>query len=133
MCSDEWVSDDRGIEMGRVGALERLGMPCAVHSDSVMARQERLTRVSAAVNRETINGKLTGENERVSLEAGLRAITIDAAYVLGLEHEIGTLRAGKRADFTVLEQDPFEVGAAGLKDIEIWGTVFGGVPHKIET
>ena len=42
------------------------------------------------------------------------------------------LRAGKRADFTVLEQDPFEIGAQGLKDIEIWGTVFGGAPHKID-
>ena len=60
----------------------------------------------------------------------LKAITINAAYVLGLE--IGTLRAGKRADFTVLEQDPFEVGAQGLKDIEIWGTVFGGTAHKID-
>ena len=52
--------------------------------------------------------------------------------MLGLEHEVGSLRAGKRADFTVLEQDPFETGADGLRDIPIWGTVFGGTPCPIE-
>ena len=85
-----------------------------------------------AATRENEAGEIVGPHEIVPLEDTLRAITIDAAYVLGLEHEIGTLRAGKRADFTVLEEDPFEVGAQGLKDIEIWGTVFGGSPHKID-
>jgi len=28
----------------------------------------------------------------------------------------------------VLEQDPYEVGPDGLKDIPIWGTVFEGKP-----
>ncbi len=52
---------------------------------------------------------------------------------LGLENEIGSLRAGKKADFTILEQDPYEVGAEGLNDIPIWGTVFEGRPFPIET
>ena len=77
-------------------------------------------------------GKTVGEGEIIPLYDALKAITVDAAYVLGLEHEIGSLRAGKRADFTVLEQDPFEVGAEGLKDIDIWGTVFGGKKCPIE-
>ncbi|HAT08199.1 MAG TPA: hydrolase, partial [Rhodobiaceae bacterium] len=85
-----------------------------------------------AATRENEKGNIVGLHEIVPLEDTLRAITIDAAYVLGLEHEVGSLRAGKRADLTVLEQDPFEVGAQGLKHIEIWGTVFGGTPFKID-
>ncbi|MCP5057892.1 MAG: amidohydrolase family protein [bacterium] len=38
----------------------------------------------------------------------------------------GSIRAGKRADFTVLDADPYEVGAKGLKEIRVWGTVFEG-------
>ena len=36
----------------------------------------------------------------------LAAITINAARILGREDEIGSIRAGKRADFTVLAADP---------------------------
>jgi predicted amidohydrolase YtcJ len=36
------------------------------------------------------------------------------------------------ADFAVLEQDPYEVGAKGLKDIPVWGTVFEGEVHPVK-
>ena len=83
--SEKWLGADRGSQMVRLGSLERLGVPFAFHSDSPMAPLEPLTLVSAAVNRVTINGNLTGEHERVSLDAGLRAITINAAWVMGYE------------------------------------------------
>ena len=130
--SEQWLGADRGNQMVRLGSLERLGVPFAFHSDSPMAPLEPLRLVSAAVNRVTINGNLTGANERVSLEAGLRAITIDAAWVMGWEDKIGSIRAGKKADFTILEADPYQVEPKRLKDIKIWGTVFEGMPAPLE-
>ena len=130
--SEQWLGADRGNQMVRLGSLERLGVPFAFHSDSPMAPLEPLRLVSAAVNRVTINGNLTGANERVSLEAGLRAITIDAAWVMGWEDKIGSIRAGKKADFTILEADPYQVEPKRLKDIKIWGTVFEGTPAPLE-
>jgi predicted amidohydrolase YtcJ len=122
----EWLGPDRAGQMVRLGSLERLGVPFALHSDCPMAPLQPLRLAAAAVNRVTINGNATGPEERVSLEAALRAITIDAAWVMGWEEEIGSIRAGKRADFTVLEADPYRVGAKGLAEIGIWGTVFEG-------
>ena len=72
-------------------------------------------------------GKLT----EADIDQAMRAITVDAAYVLGMEHEIGSLRAGKKADFTVLEADPYETAPGDLKDIPIWGTVFEGTPAPL--
>jgi predicted amidohydrolase YtcJ len=112
--------------------LKRHNIPFALHSDYTMAPALPLNSAWVAATRQNEAGKIVGEGEGVPVYDALKAITIDAAYVLGLEHEIGSLRAGKRADFTVLEQDPFEVGAQGLRDIEIWGTVFNGVAHPIE-
>ena len=119
--------------MARLGEVKRQNIPFALHSDYTMAPAQPLNSAWVAATRDKMKKAIAvGASEIVPLADALRAITIDAAYVLGLEHEVGTLRAGKRADFTVLEQDPFEVGAQGLKDIEIWGTVFGGTPHKID-
>jgi predicted amidohydrolase YtcJ len=56
----------------------------------------------------------------------MKAITIDAARMLRLEDRLGSIEAGKSADFTVLDKDPYAVGAAGLRDIKVWGTVYEG-------
>ena len=130
--STEQIGPTRAEQMVRLGSLERLGVPFTFHSDSPMAPLEPLTLAWTATNRETINGNRTGQDERVSLDAALRAITIDAAWAVGMEHEIGSITAGKKADFVVLEEDPYEVGAAGLRGISIWGTVFEGRPAPIQ-
>lgn len=129
--SSEWLGPDRGAEMVRLGSLERLGVPFALHSDCPMAPLSPLLLASVAVNRRTINGTLACPEERISLHKALRAITIDAAWVMRKEDEIGSIRAGKTADFAVLEADPYEVGPEGLKDISIWGVVFEGECHPV--
>ena len=120
------VGYERASQISRVGSLERAGVRFAVHSDFPMAPAKPLNNAWVAANRLTESGAVMGANERASLDAAIRAITTNAAYVLGLEEEIGSLRWGKRADFTVLEADPYEVDVEALRDIPIWGTVFEG-------
>ena len=45
--------------------------------------------------------------------------------------EIGSLRAGKSADFTVLDTDPYAVGGEGFKDIDVAATVLKVTPYPI--
>jgi predicted amidohydrolase YtcJ len=129
--SEQWLGNDRGSEMVRLGMLERLDIPFTLHSDCPMAPLSPLTLAWAAANRVTINGHLTCPEERVSLHAALRAITIDAAWILRKESEIGSIRAGKLADFAVLAEDPYDVGAEGLRDIAVKGVVFEGEAHPL--
>jgi predicted amidohydrolase YtcJ len=65
-------------------------------------------------------------------QQALEAITINAAHTIGLADITGSLRAGKRADFTVLNQDPLACEPSGLRDIEIAATVFEGKVFPIE-
>lgn len=46
-----------------------------------------------------------------------------------MEQEVGSIEPGKKADFTVLADNPYELNPMKLKDIPIAGTVFEGVAH----
>jgi predicted amidohydrolase YtcJ len=122
----------RAANISPLGALTRAGARISFHSDFPMAPAEPLRLAWAAVNRIGSDGRVWGEEQRLSLDLALRAITIEAAYSLGLEDEIGSIEVGKRADFTVLERDPYAVAPTELADIPVWGTVLGGRPHRIE-
>ncbi len=126
------IGHERASQMARVGTAVREGVPTALHSDFTMAPAKPLTSAWVAVNRLGESGRVLGPEERVSVHDAMKMITVDAAYVLGMENEVGSIRSGKKADFTVLEADPYEVDPVDLADIEIWGTVFEGVPFPIE-
>ena len=43
-----------------------------------------------------------------------------------MENELGSIKVGKIANFTVLEQNPYSVPEDDIKDIEVAYTVFEG-------
>lgn len=127
--SREGFGPDRSEAVARLGSLERAGVTFALHSDYslVLVPLHPLTAAWAAINRVALDGKtVQAPDERISVERAMRAITIDAAHVLGLDDRLGSIETGKLADFAILEQDPFEIDPMAIKDIPIWGTVLGG-------
>jgi predicted amidohydrolase YtcJ len=125
------LGPERAADIAPLGGLTRAGVPISFHSDYLMAPAEPLTLVWVAVNRVASDGRVWGADQKLSLDLALRAVTLEAARSLGLEDEIGSIRLGKRADFTVLERDPYAVDPLELRDIEIWGTVFEGRPRPL--
>lgn len=65
-------------------------------------------------------------NERISVIDSVKMFTINAAYILGKEREIGSLEIGKKADFIVLDQDIFNIKLLDIKNINIERTYFDG-------
>ena len=43
-----------------------------------------------------------------------------------MEHELGSIAAGKLANFTVLGEDPYAVNPEVLNQISVLGTVYAG-------
>jgi hypothetical protein len=80
-----------------------------------------------AVNRIGADGEtVLAPGERISVDSALRAITIDAAYILNRDDRLGSIEVGKHADFTVLDDDPYQVHPEDLRDIEVHDTVLAG-------
>ena len=129
--AEHGLGPERAADISPLGGLARAGVPISFHSDYPMAPAEPLTLVWVAVNRVASDGRVWGADQKLSLDLALRAVTVEAAWSLGMEDEIGSIRPGKRADFTVLEEDPYAVDPMALKDIEIWGTVLDGRVHPV--
>jgi predicted amidohydrolase YtcJ len=121
------IGPERAPNMVPTGDVMRNGgMSISFHSDMPMAPAKPLQLMWSGVNRITAEGPVAGPQHKVDVETALKAITINAAYSIRLENEIGSIEPGKLANFTVLEQSPFEVEPVKLKDIKVWGTVLEG-------
>jgi predicted amidohydrolase YtcJ len=120
------VGPDRADRMNACATADREGVRYSVHSDASVTPLGSLHTMWCAVNRVSASGRVLGAHERISVDRALRAVTIDAAHQLRMDHEIGTIEGGKLADFVALAEDPYDVDPMALKDIAVKGTVVGG-------
>ncbi|WP_375689756.1 amidohydrolase [Pseudooceanicola sp. LIPI14-2-Ac024] len=120
------VGPERAERMNACRTALDSGVPMTIHSDAPVTPLGPLFTAWAAVTRLTASNRVQGEGEKITVAEALEAITLGAAFTLGMDHQIGSIEAGKRADFAVLEEDPYEVAPEALKDVTVWGTVQGG-------
>ena len=124
--SEVGLGPQRADLMVRAKSVLDQDISLSYHSDLPMAPAAPLYLAWCGVNRITPSGRVAGPDQRISIDAALRAITIDAAYSWRKEDLIGSIAPGKIANLTVLEEDPYAVPPEKLNDISIWGTVFEG-------
>lgn len=125
------LGPDRAATINRLGSLERKGVPLGLHSDFNMAPLNPLYLAWIAANRLTLAGNVKAPDERLSLDKALRAITIEAAQVIGMDSLVGSIRAGKRADFAILDRDPYAAGATRLNEVRVAGVIFEGAVTRV--
>lgn len=122
------MGPDRAHRLDPCASALRLGVPLAMHSDAPITPLAPLFTAWCAVNRVTSAGRVLGPNERITVDQALHAITLGAAWTLGMDQQIGSIETGKWADFCVLDDDPTAVEPMALKDVRVAGTVLAGVP-----
>jgi 5-methylthioadenosine/S-adenosylhomocysteine deaminase len=100
-----------GSGIARVAELDRLGVPLALGADGAPCNNnlDAWTEMRhAALLAKVRTGPLALPAKRV-----LRLATIDGARALGLDSEIGSIEAGKRADIAVVRIDGTHVEPGG--------------------
>ncbi len=70
--------------------------------------------------------KLKPYDQVLSIEEVIDGYTINAAYQLGMEDKIGSIEVGKYADFTVTNENPFDVDVYKIHEIQVALTVQNG-------
>jgi len=156
--NEQLLGTDRAHSASCVKTIIENGLVCAMHSDAPVGVPAPLKLMYIACERKLRNQKsfaaATAENTETSFKThfdntkkanpglrpecvtpyeALRMVTVDAAYVVGLDDLIGSIEPGKLADFTVLEENPLNLGnGQALKDIPIWGTVVGGKLYPLK-
>ena len=119
---------DRVSYATRLGTLVRSGIVTSIHSDAPVSAPVPLKEAWTAVTRKDVykDGKVWAPAEAVTASDAMKMITINAAYTLGVEDKVGSIEAGKFADFAVLDADPQTVSANKIKDVGVFATVLGG-------
>jgi predicted amidohydrolase YtcJ len=69
---------------------------------------------------------LLNPDERITAKEAVEAYTINGAYQLGRENEIGSIEAGKYADMIVLDQDVINVDPLKIDGTQVMANIIGG-------
>ncbi len=103
--------------------------PLTFGSDWTVAPISPLEGIYAAVTRRTLDGANPDgwvPQEKITVEEALRAYTAANAFAGFQEERLGTLEAGKWADFVVLSGNLFEIDPVEIKAVRVLRTVVGG-------
>lgn len=97
----------------------------STHLDAPVVPLQPMLLAWCAVNRLSKEGRVVGPDERISPMQALRAMTIDAAWQVFQEKNIGSIEPGKYADIIVLSADPLG-DPLNIRNIVVEKTIIGG-------
>jgi len=106
-------------------SLLKQGATLAGASDWPVSSPNPWNAIAQAITRKGPLGVLNAD-ERLDRETMFYAYTLNAARAIGLEQRIGSLSAGKQADFIVLDRDVFKVDEKALHETQVLQTWFAG-------
>jgi predicted amidohydrolase YtcJ len=123
---DGLFGPEHGSTWMPAGSAVAAGLRISLHNDPPVTPEEPLRNISVAVTRKAPSGRVLAPEERLTVEQAIRAQTIDAAWQLFSDNEIGSLEVGKYADMVVLSADPRTVPPEDIADLEVRATFLAG-------
>lgn len=117
---------ERACHISPVKTAVDLELPYTFHQDSPVVACDIMKSIWCAVNRRTRSGVSIGEMEAINVWDALKANTIYGAYQYFEEDRKGSIEPGKLADFVILDQNPLDVDAKDLADIQVLCTIKEG-------
>ena len=133
---DEGLGEERKYRSQMVKSFLDAGANVTFSSDVVSLseskRADPFLGMQIGATRQEPAGGIDAEifmpkTERVSIGQMIKGYTINAAHQLGLESKLGSIEAGKQADFIVLDKNPFAISIYEIKNINVTSVVMDGL------
>ncbi len=112
-----------------IRTLMNLGVPVAFGSDAPVVEPNPWKSIYEALFRKyqlNPDEPTWNENETISLRQALEAYTRHAAFACYNERHTGSIDKGKKADFIVLNQNPFKANGSDILNISVLQTYING-------
>lgn len=125
------VGPDRIVGAYAWRQLRDSGARLALGSDFPVESVDPRLGLYAATTRADESGMPAGgwrPEEKLTAFEALRGFTLDAAWAGFMEKDVGSIEAGKRADFVVLAEDPLAIDPVALRALTIRSTWVDGKP-----
>jgi hypothetical protein len=122
----ETLGRERAFRISPTQSTLRRGMIFTEHHDAPVANPDAIRVLSATVNRVSRSGLVIGPDQRVTTYQGLKSITDWAAYAAFEENLKGTIKAGKLADFVILDRNPLKIDPTEITSLQVLSTIKEG-------
>jgi predicted amidohydrolase YtcJ len=123
---DSVFGEERAMRISPTKSSLDRKMPFTVHNDAPVVPPDMIRLLWSTTNRKTRSGKVLGDEQKISTYEALKAITINAAYQHFEDDIKGTLEVGKQADIVVLSEDPLDMDAKDILEIDVVATFSQG-------
>ncbi|MGB0618328.1 MAG: amidohydrolase family protein, partial [Myxococcota bacterium] len=118
--------DDRAMRISPMRSSIERDLPFTIHNDAPVVPPDMMLLIEIAMNRKTREGFVLGEEQRLTFDEALHAVTLGSAYQYFEEDRKGSITPGKRADLVVLERDPAGVPVDDVSEVGILETFARG-------
>ncbi len=102
------------------------GIPLAGSSDSSVSDYNPWVGMAAAMNRETVTGRVLGADEAITIDEALLSYTMGGAWATGRENLVGSIEVGKLADMVMVDANPLTQSADEIAAVKPMATMLGG-------
>ena len=117
---------ERAKTISPANSALKKGILFTFHQDAPVIEQDMFETVWCAVKRQTKDGVILGEDERISVLEALKAVTVNAAYQYFEEGTKGVIKEGAKENLIVVDKDPLKAEIDDIKNIKILKTIKDG-------
>ena len=135
---DPYVTDTGLAAVGRerlkkfyvIGSVHRSGGKIACGSDWFVSSLNPLDAIEVGIRRQDPHlpegAPTLNPREAVDLATMIEGYTINGAYLMHQDKELGSIEIGKRADLIVLDRNLFEIPTTEVNQAKVLLTIFNG-------